>query len=276
MSAWEQAPAIGIDIGSTCAKVAVLDAVGDLAYHEVRPTGWSSVETAHAIYDTLAERGFVPARVGDEVPANRCARIVATGYGRVSVPFADKTVTEITCHAKGATQLFGEGKLCVIDIGGQDTKIIRIEDGAVADFFMNDKCSAGTGRFLEVMGNTMGLTPQDLSELARQGSGVKISSLCTVFAESEVISLVGKGESRENIAHAVVDSIADKVVSQARRLVKPDDAVCLTGGLCECRYLVEMLEEKLGCPVKTEALARFAGAIGAARIAQQTVRKDAK
>ena len=270
-------PCIGIDIGSTCAKMAVMDSAGTLLYKEVRPTGWSSVDTALAMYDTLAAAGFVPAREADgSVPAACEARIVATGYGRVSVPFAHRTVTEITCHAKGAEWLFGAPSLCVIDIGGQDTKIIRIEQGCVADFFMNDKCSAGTGRFLEVMGNTMGLNPGSLCELARAGGGVKISSLCTVFAESEVISLVGKGETRENIAHAVVDSIADKVVSQARRLIKVQDAVCLTGGLCECAYLVEMLEEKLGCGVRTDALARYAGAIGAALLAKQTKRKDAK
>ena len=275
MSAESSRTFIGIDIGSTCAKVAVVDSSGELGYHDVRPTGWSSVDTAWAIYDTLAGLGFVPAR-GDEgsVPESRDALIVATGYGRVSVPFADKTVTEITCHAKGAAHLFSGERLCVIDIGGQDTKIIRIEDGAVADFFMNDKCSAGTGRFLEVMGNTMGIGPNELGELARCGGGVKISSLCTVFAESEVISLVGKGESRENIAHAVIDSIADKVVSQAKRLVKPQDAVCLTGGLCECGYLVEMMEERLGCPVQTDPLARFAGAIGASLAARDIVRKE--
>ena len=277
MSETASGPFVGIDIGSTCAKTAVIDGAGELVFTDVRPTGWSSVDTANAIYDTLAEQGFVPPREEDgAVPKEHSATIVATGYGRVSVPFADKAVTEITCHAKGAEWLFAEPELAVIDIGGQDTKIIRIERGNVADFFMNDKCSAGTGRFLEVMGNTMGLRPQELCELARQGGGVKISSLCTVFAESEVISLVGKGESRENIAHAVVDSIADKVVSQSRRLIRPHDAVCLTGGLCECRYLIEMLEAKLGCPVCTTELARFAGAIGAALLAQARARKDAK
>ncbi|MBR3257474.1 MAG: CoA activase [Eggerthellaceae bacterium] len=273
----EYRPYIGIDIGSTCAKTAVMDDCGKLVFYDVRPTGWSSADTAMNIYDTLVDKGCLPPRSEEGiVPSTRDAIVIATGYGRVSVPFADKTITEITCHAKGAEWLFDEPEICVIDIGGQDTKIIRIERGNVADFFMNDKCSAGTGRFLEVMGNTMGLSPLNLCELARQGGGVKISSLCTVFAESEVISLVGKGETRENIAHAVVDSIADKVVSQSRRLIKPHDAVCLTGGLCECRYLIEMLEAKLGTRVRTAELARYAGAIGAALLAQARGRKDAK
>ena len=116
--------------------------------------------------------------------------VVATGYGRVSVPYAAKCVTEITCHAKGACYIHKNENMLLIDIGGQDTKIIRIENGMVTDFLMNDKCSAGTGRFLEVMANTLSLTPQDLCELAAKGSGTSISSMCTVFAESEVISLL--------------------------------------------------------------------------------------
>ncbi len=121
-------------------------------------------------------------------------KVVATGYGRVSVPYADKTVTEITCHARGAVWLYEKKNMAVIDTGGQDTKIIILENGMVRDFAMNDKCSAGTGRFLEVMANTMALKPDALCELARKGKDVKISSMCTVFAESEVISLIGQGE----------------------------------------------------------------------------------
>lgn len=113
--------------------------------------------------------------------------------------------------------------VAVVDIGGQDTKIILLENGTVKDFAMNDKCSAGTGRFLEVMANTMALKPDEVCELARKGSGVTISSMCTVFAESEVISLIGQGEKKENIAYAVVHSIADKVASQCKKLNVQDD-----------------------------------------------------
>ncbi len=250
---------IGIDIGSTCAKTVVLDENEELVFKDVRPTGWSSVDTAESIYKDLQNKGFI----------NKGSKIVATGYGRVSVPYADKAVTEITCHARGANRIFNDDSLTVIDIGGQDTKIIRTDKGAVTDFFMNDKCSAGTGRFLEVMGATMGLVPTDLCELARSGSAVRISSMCTVFAESEVISLVGKGESKENIAFAIVDSIADKVVSQCSRLIGESDSVCLTGGLCECDYLKEMLEEKLKRKVATSEMGRYAGALGAALCAKQ-------
>lgn len=245
---------IGIDIGSTCAKTVVLDENKTLLLHLVQPTGWSSVDTAQAIQRELREAGFDP----EHLPC------VATGYGRVSVPFADKTVTEITCHGRGATLLHGGEELTVIDIGGQDTKIIRVEDGMVKDFVMNDKCSAGTGRFLEVMANTLALRPDELCDLARRGGGTSISSMCTVFAESEVISLIGRGEKKENIAYAVVDSIVKKVASQARRLEGSPGRVCLTGGLCSCAYVRDALSAELRTEVAACPEGRYAGALGAA------------
>ena len=245
---------IGIDIGSTCAKLAVMDDDHKLLHTSVQPTGWSCVDTAEMIREQLAQMGYP---VED-------AWVTATGYGRISVPYANKTVTEITCHAKGAVYLFDCKDMTVIDIGGQDTKVISISGGMVSDFAMNDKCSAGTGRFLEVMGNTMSLRPGELCELARTGGGTKISSMCTVFAESEVISLVGRGEPRENIAYAVVDSIADKVASQYSRFGSSGRKVVLTGGLCECPFLIESLEKKIHASIVTRPESRFAGAIGAA------------
>ena len=253
---------IGIDIGSTCAKLAVLDGNRKLCYTSVQPTGWSSVDTAEQLRQKLTELGYTE------------GYITATGYGRISVPYANRTLTEISCHGKGAEYLFGSGDLTVIDIGGQDTKAIRLEGGMVKDFMMNDKCSAGTGRFLEIMGNNMALKPDQLCELARTGSSVRISSLCTVFAESEVISLIGRGEKRENIAHAVVESIADKVVSQSGRIYTAGDQVCLTGGLCDCTYLREMLEQKLRTKIETNSNARYAGAIGAALFSLKSSGKE--
>ncbi len=173
---------IGIDIGSACTKAVVMDK-GGIAYKLIMPTGWSSVDTAQSVKQNIeANMGMM-----------ENASITATGYGRISVPYAGKTVTEITCHAKGACYLYNAADLSVIDIGGQDTKIITIERGAVTDFMMNDKCSAGTGRFLEVMANTLALRPDELCSLAQRGGGVSISSMCTVFAESEVINLIGRG-----------------------------------------------------------------------------------
>lgn len=244
---------IGIDIGSTCAKTVVLDGEGKILHRLAQPTGWSSVDTARKIREQLAVLGIQPAD----------CTVVATGYGRVSVPYADKCVTEITCHGRGACYLHGISDLTVVDIGGQDTKLIVVEHGTVKDFVMNDKCSAGTGRFLEVMANTLALEPEELCSLAAEGGGTTISSMCTVFAESEVISLIGKGETKENLAFAVVDSIVRKVASQAGR-VTLSKQVCLTGGLCGSAYLRQRLAESLGVPVYASADGRYAGAIGAA------------
>ncbi len=245
---------IGIDIGSTCAKTAVIDESGKIIRCAVQPTGWSSADTAIQIREGLRDEG---------IPVDD-SRIVATGYGRISVPYADQCVTEITCHALGAGYLTEMKDFVLIDIGGQDTKIITVKDGAVTDFLMNDKCSAGTGRFLEVMSGTLGVRISELCDLAMLGSGITISSLCTVFAESEVINLIGRGEKREDIAYAVVDSIVKKVSAQARKLIRKGDRVYLTGGLCELPYLLSALSRELRTEITSSPKARFAGAIGAA------------
>ncbi|MDO4490820.1 MAG: acyl-CoA dehydratase activase [Lachnospiraceae bacterium] len=241
---------VGIDIGSTAAKAAVLKD-GELVKTILMDTGYNSRETAERIYQQLQQ----------EVLQGQETRFVATGYGRISVPYADKTVTEISCHGKGAAWLFGKDGT-VIDIGGQDTKGIRIKKGRVMNFIMNDKCSAGTGKFLEIMTNRLGLLSRELSEEARKGQPVEISSMCTVFAESEVISLIGKGTPREDIACGVIHSVVKKVTTLLSSV--ESDCYFLTGGLCEDAYLREQLEKTLGCPVETTPLARYAGAIGAA------------
>ena len=245
---------VGVDIGSTCAKTVVVDAHKDIVWRDLRPTGWSSVDTAEAIRRDLS----------GTVATGGQTRFVATGYGRVSVPFADKCVTEITCHARGAVHLFQADDLNVIDIGGQDTKIIVIRGGGVSEFVMNDKCSAGTGRFLEVMANTLAARPGVLCEMARQGNETRISSLCTVFAESEAVNLIGRGTPREDIAWGVVDSIAQKVRTQAGKLRLGSGPLCLTGGLCDFPFVRERLEAAFGREVRTLPDARFAGALGAA------------
>lgn len=249
---------VGIDIGSTCAKTVVMNRRQEILHRFMQPTGWSSVETAQQIESRLLELG-----VGKED-----AGIIATGYGRVSVPYADQCITEITCHGKGACFLYGVQDLMVIDIGGQDTKIIALETGAVTDFSMNDKCSAGTGRFLEVMANTLSLRPEELCQMASLGGGTVISSMCTVFAESEVISLIGRGEKKENIAYAVMDSIVSKVASQAARFQLQGKTVCLTGGLCGFENLRQALSRQLGADVAAHEDGRYAGAVGAALCAE--------
>lgn len=253
---------VGIDIGSTCAKTVVMDEKKRILHRLLQPTGWSSVDTAQTVLQQLNGLGITQEK----------SRVVATGYGRISVPYADKCVTEITCHGRGACFIHNCSDLTVIDIGGQDTKLIVVENGQIKDFIMNDKCSAGTGRFLEVMANTLSVRPEELCELASHGSNTSISSMCTVFAESEVISLIGRGEKKENIAFAVVDSIVKKVVSQAGRLQLEGATVCLTGGLCEVPYLRESLAIALNVSVLTCENGRYAGAIGAA-LSAVTVRK---
>lgn len=248
---------VGIDIGSTCTKLAVLDEDKEIKEVFLRPTGWSSKETAELIKDQLKDKGITAEN----------SKIVSTGYGRASVAYADKAVTEITCHAKGASYLHGAKNLTVIDIGGQDTKIIQIKDGVVQDFMMNDKCSAGTGRFLEVMANSLALDISELCELAKQGSNVSISSMCTVFAESEVISLMGKGESKENIAHGIIDSIINRVAGQAQRFNLDESEVALTGGLYQFDYIREKLSSVLKKDVSVSKYGHYAGAIGAALVA---------
>jgi len=254
---------IGIDIGSTCAKTIVMDEDRRILRRLLQPTGWSSLDTAQAIQTQLS---------AEQIDLRRAA-VVATGYGRVSVPYADQCVTEITCHAKGTCYIHGLQNLTVIDIGGQDTKIIRVEKGMVADFLMNDKCSAGTGRFLEIMSNTLAVRPEELCRLAARGGNASISSMCTVFAESEVISLIGRGEPRENIAFAVVDSIVQKVASQAGRMQMEQAGVCLTGGLCDFPYLRDSLAKALRCQVLADQDGRYAGAIGAALSAAAFVKR---
>ncbi len=245
---------VGIDIGSSAAKAAVFKD-GELIKTMLFSTGFSSRKTADEIYESLERIGITKEN----------ASYVATGYGRVSVPYADKSVTEITCHGKGAWHLFGKNGT-VIDIGGQDTKGISLKNGRVMKFIMNDKCSAGTGKFLEIMTNRLGLTQKELSEMAARGNMITISSMCTVFAESEVISLIGKGTPREDIANGVIESVVNKVVSLVSQV--PGEQYFLTGGLCEDDYIISRLSHVLHAPVESCPLARYAGAIGAALMAE--------
>ncbi|ETP73017.1 CoA-substrate-specific enzyme activase, putative [Lachnospiraceae bacterium JC7] len=245
---------LGIDIGSTCAKTVVMDSDKHILEYFFLPTGWSSFDALDRIKGQLSESADL-----DNVFC------VSTGYGREAVSFANKTITEITCHAKGAQYLFGDTPMNVIDIGGQDTKVISVSKGRVEEFFMNDKCSAGTGKFVEVMANRLGVPTNDLNRLAENHTeDLKISSMCTVFAESEIISLAGKGESRENIAYGILDSVANKVRTLYSRLSDDDRPVYLTGGLCEADYFLKLLSDIIGHEVKTLPLARYAGALGAA------------
>ena len=246
----------GIDIGSTASKVVVLDSEKMVA-NFVIPTGWNSKDTSREIARRLGEMGY---------PIDENNKVLATGYGRISVEYAQKVVTEITCHGRGGYHIVGED-CTIIDIGGQDTKVITVEKGISTNFLMNDKCAAGTGKFLEIMANRLNVDLKELYELAERGTPLAISAMCTVFAESEVISHIGSGERREDIAAGVVDSVVKRVAGLvSRHAVK--GRLVLTGGLSECPYLIRRLSERVGREIYAEPLGRYAGALGAALIAR--------
>lgn len=247
---------IGMDIGSTATKVSVVEE-GELASNFTLPTGWNSVETSKTVKRKLEKMN---------VDMDK-AKVLATGYGRISVPYADKTITEISCHGKGVQYLLGEDST-IIDIGGQDTKIITLKDGRVTDFTMNDKCAAGTGKFIELMANTLGVSIDELANMALEGENISITSMCTVFAESEVISLIGEGKKREDIARGIINSITGRVFSMLHKHGN-SDSIYLTGGLCEVESFIDLLSERLEADIKTDSLARYAGSIGAALLATQ-------
>lgn len=247
----------GIDVGSLTAKCALMRGRELLAYRVVRVLP-DLEETAEKVFkETLEIAG-----IGED----DVERVVATGYGRSKVKFAVKRVTEISCHARGA-EYFIPTVRTVIDIGGQDSKVISVQNGKVAEFVMNDKCAAGTGRFLEVMASALNVEIERLGEIAEKAErATKISSTCTVFAESEVISHLASGEKVENIVAGIHRAIASRIAAMARRLkVLPD--VVLTGGVAKNRAMKKALEIELGMEIKVPPEPQIVGAVGAALFA---------
>ena len=248
---------VGIDIGSSAAKTVVLRD-GEIWKTMEMATGFSSRKTADEIYEWLEK----------EQVAGEGTRYGATGYGRVSVPYADKVITEITCHGKGAWKLFGKDGV-VIDIGGQDTKGIVLKSGRVMKFVMNDKCAAGTGRFLDVIAKVLEINLSDLEVLDEKSKeDITISSTCTVFAESEVISQLAKGTKYEDIVKGIHASIASRVGSLAKR-VGIKDQVVMTGGVALNHGMIRALEKNIGFKIYTSEYCQLNGAIGAALFAYQ-------
>jgi predicted CoA-substrate-specific enzyme activase len=252
----------GIDVGSITTKAA-LARDGELIADKVVFTGYNAGLAGKTVFDgILQENGLTRPSID---------KIISTGYGRNSLDFADKAITEITCHAAGSHYLDPEVR-SVIDIGGQDSKAISVNDsGSPLNFAMNDKCAAGTGRFLEVMARALEVDLDhfgDFAQKAQQPSA--ISSLCTVFAESEVISLIAKGEKRENIIAGIHDAIAARVVAMANR-VGFSPKIMMTGGVAKNSGVVRALEQKIGHNIEVSAKSQVTGAIGAAMIAQAQV-----
>lgn len=247
---------IGIDVGSVAAKAVAFNGEKIIAT-AIYPTGWSPREVGEQLLEDIMRK--------TNSASEDIKSIVGTGYGRVSLPFVDKTVTEITCHGKGAFYMDPDIRT-VIDIGGQDSKVIKLnEDGQVIDFLMNDKCAAGTGRFLQVMANALAVDVGELSDLATGVEPVNISSMCTVFAESEVVSLVAEGTSKETIAAGLLHSVCNKTYSLVSR-VGIQDKVFFSGGVSRNQLMGKLLSEKLGVEVISSKESPFLGAIGAAII----------
>ncbi len=250
----------GIDIGSLTAEVVIMEQDKMISY-VIRPTGFNSKQAAEkAIKEALMKAGLNMADLSS---------IVATGYGRISIDFADKIVTEITCHGRGA--FFWDPTIrTVIDIGGQDSKVIRLsKEGRVTDFAMNDKCSAGTGRFLEVMAHALEVDIDQLSSLSdRAKKTVSISSMCTVFAESEVVSLIAQGLPREDIACGLHQSIADRTAGLVHR-VGLEERVMMTGGVARNKAVVKALNQKFNTQIVVPPEPQIAGALGAALLAAE-------
>ncbi len=250
---------VGVDVGSITAKAAVINDDG-IAATKVILTGYNSKNAGKQVFKgVLANAGIESSQVD-------C--IIATGYGRNSVNFADKAVTEITCHAAGAHYLNPDIR-SIIDIGGQDSKAIVInENGKVIDFAMNDKCAAGTGRFLEVMARALEVNLDEFGNMSlKADNAASISSLCTVFAESEVVSLISKGENRQNIIAGIHESIASRVVAMGNR-IGLRDPVMMTGGVAKNIGVVRALEKKINTSISVSENAQVTGAIGAGLIAR--------
>lgn len=246
----------GIDIGSVSVK-GILLADGEIKASGIQFTGYNAGRAGVSVFDGLKESAGV-----DSVDA-----VVSTGYGRNNVDFASKTITEITCHAAGAYFL-NKDVMTVIDVGGQDSKVIALTgDGRVKDFAMNDKCAAGTGRFLEVMSRALELDLENFGEVSLKADNPSpISSTCAVFAETEVISLIAKGEKRENIIAGIHESIARRVASMASR-VGVREQVMMTGGVSKNAGAVAALESALGLKTLVTEYSQFGGALGAAVLA---------
>jgi predicted CoA-substrate-specific enzyme activase len=251
--------AIGIDCGSTLCKGVLLKR-GGIAAFSVLPTGWNLPESASRVLAELKASSGGAALGGDSGVAE--APVIATGYGRDMVGGRTRAVTEISAHARGAEYLM-PGTRTVIDIGGQDCKVIAVESGKVVSFQMNDKCAAGTGRFVQMILERFGADINFLDELLAAGKSIQLNSTCAVFAESEIIGLLARGRSREEIAGGAALSLAVKISSLAARagLCAP---VVLTGGLAESSGIRGALSQTLNMEVHYLPNGLYAGAIGAA------------
>ncbi len=256
--------AAGVDVGSTQTKAVLTDETGRIVGRALADTG-ANVKRA-------AEATFHAALADGDLREEDVEFVVGTGYGRYKVTFGNTQVTEISCHARGAVHMFPRTRT-VLDMGGQDTKAIRVSPtGEIVDFCMNDKCAAGTGRFLGAAAVALDLPLAELGPTALRGErAVKISTTCTVFAESEVLSWLGKGKKIEDILLGVHESIAARSIGLLRRVgIEPE--VTFTGGVTRNRAMVETLDRRLGLTVNVSEESHYMGALGAALFALDRIR----
>ncbi|MFP3975089.1 MAG: acyl-CoA dehydratase activase [Chloroflexota bacterium] len=252
----------GLDIGSTITKVVVM--AEDVLASVVEYTAPEQRKLANKVMEEALDKAGLSL---DEI-----SYIVATGYGRINVPFADRQITEISCHARGLAYLLPTVRTA-IDIGGQDCKGIKLKNGKVSGFVMNDKCAAGTGRFLEVIAEGLGVRLENLGELSLASeSPVKVSSTCTVFAEQEVVSRLTEGAKLEDLAAGIHEAIAGRICAMVGKLNIERDVV-VTGGGAKNVGLVRAIESKLGFPVLLPPDPLLTGAIGAALLGKETVQR---
>ena len=249
----------GIDAGSRAIKIVLLDSeTGSIEAQGIRDQGVAQESLALELFETLL--------AGKGLTRGDVARIVATGYGRNLVRFCDTTITEITCHAGGVRHVIPEART-IIEIGGQDSKVVRLkESGTVQDFNMNDRCAAGTGRFLEVVAARLGVGLPALGGMAHQSSrAAAISSMCVVFAETEIIGLLASGVKAEDIAAGVQAAIASRVASMAGRAIQAP--VAFTGGVALIPGMAAALEKVVRHPLTVPPDPQMTGALGAALLA---------
>lgn len=255
----------GLDLGSTMTKVAIIDEDAAIIARVESHTGAEHRHLANKVMEQALEQA--------RLSFAEITYVVATGYGRINVPFADRQITELTCHARGIASLFPSARTA-LDIGGQDAKGLKLNsDGKLVQFVMNDRCAAGTGRFLEVTAKTLGLELQELGNISSKSSGkVNISSTCTVFAQQEVISRLTEGVPIADIVAGIHRAIASRAVGMLRKLqIEPD--VVFTGGVAKNAGVVKAVSDNLGYAVLVPEDPLISGALGAALLAKEITLK---
>ena len=255
---------VGLDIGSSMTKVVIIDEHDKIIVQSTGPTGAEHRRLAYKVMQEALQRA--------DLSIDQISYIIATGYGRINTPFADRQMSEITCQAAGVHSVF-PGVKTAIDIGGQDAKGLKIDKGRLTDFVMNDKCAAGTGRFLEVLADTLGIRIEDFGSLSLKAKNkVPVNNFCTVFARDEITARISEGKAIHDVIAGVHDAIAGRVVNMVRK-IKIEPEVVFTAGLASNIGVVRAMEEHLGLKVSIPPYPFTTVALGAAVLGKRIVLK---